>query len=91
MNYVDFDFGEIRHIKILINSCENGNRFEIEKASYKLFFNGENIPESEGASIVFEHTIDQVISPKKIGKYILQITYYIADEILIEKIEVRVR
>lgn len=87
---VNFDFGETRHIKIKINSCEKSSNFEINTASYRLFFLGEKEPEDKGASVIYEHTIDQVISPKRIGKYILEITYHIADEILIEKIEIQV-
>lgn len=39
---------------------------------------------------IYDHVIDTVISPKKIGAYKLKITYHIADEILIEILTVMV-
>lgn len=88
--HVDFDFGETRHIKIEILSCKD-DPFEILSASYTLTARGETEPESQGASVIMEHVIDQVITPQKRGIYILAVTYRIADETLIENIQVQVR
>ncbi len=89
MMQVDFDFGETRHVKIKIHSCK-GDPFEILSASYSLTAKGCTEPEDSGASVIQEHVIDQVITPKRRGTYKLVITYRIADETLIEKVEVRV-
>ena len=90
MMHVEFDLGETRHVKIEILSCKN-NPFEIASASYALTARGDAEPESQGASVIMDHVIDQVITPRKRGIYILAVTYRIADETLIENIQVQVR
>lgn len=89
MMYVGFDLGETRHIRIQIHSCKN-EPFEILSASYSLTEKGKTDPEDNGASVIQDHVIDQVIAPKKHGLYNLKITYHIADETLVENVEVRV-
>lgn len=84
-----FDFGEVRHVKLRIHSCKNEN-FEIISASYALTLVGENEPEDSGECIIYTHTLDMVINPKKKARYLLKVTYYIGDETLIETVEVRV-
>lgn len=90
MMYVDFDLGETRHVRIEILSCKN-DPFEISSASYTLTARGDAEPESQGTSVIMDHVIDQVITPQKRGIYILAVTYRIADETLIENIQVQVR
>ena len=90
MMYVEFDLGETRHVKIEIVSCK-GEPFEILSASYTLTARGDTEPESQVASVIMDHLIDQVITPQKRGIYILAVTYRIADETLIDKVEVRVK
>lgn len=87
---VTFDLGETRHVKLLIHSCK-GDDFEIVSASYQFVQKGAETPEDEGASVIMEHVIDQVITPKNKGWYNLIVTYMIADETLIENVEVQVR
>ena len=89
MMHVDFDLGETRHVKLQIHSCK-GDPFEILSASYSLTAKGEAEPEDNGASVIQEHVIDQVISPKRRGTYSLRVMYRIADETIIENVEVRV-
>lgn len=89
MMHVDFDLGETRHVKLQIQSCK-GDPFEIASASYTLTAKGEIEPEDKGASVIYEHVIDQVITPKQRRLYILSVTYKIADETLIDNVEVRV-
>ncbi len=90
MMFVDFDLGETRHVKLQIKSCKN-DLFEIRSASYKLTYRGETDPEDMGASVIQDHVIDQVITPKRRGIYVLAVTYAIADETLIDNIQVSVR
>lgn len=89
MMFVNFDLGEIRHVKIQIHSCK-GDPFEILSASYSLIWKGDMETEDSGASVIQEHVIDQVIAPKRRGTYNLEVTYRIADETLVENVEVRV-
>lgn len=89
MNVV-FDFGETRHIKLLIHSCKN-DPFEVTSASYSLTKRGRTEPEAEDAAVIYGHVIDMVITPMEKGCYSLKVTYHIADEVLIEKLEVWVR
>lgn len=84
---VVFDFGETRHVKLIIHSTKNED-FRIISANYILKKDGKI--ESQGISSIFEHIIDTVITPKEKGDYTLQITYKIADEVLIENIGVTV-
>ena len=37
------------------------------------------------------HTLDMLIAPKELGKYVLKVSYHIADQILIENLDVQVR
>lgn len=90
MMNVDFDLGETRHVKLQIISCK-GDPFEISSASYALTARGECEPEDSGASVIMEHVIDQVITPRRQGIYMLSVTYQIADETLIENVQVQVR
>lgn len=87
--HVDFFLGETRHVKIRIYSCGDAP-FEISSAKYSLYVKGCTEQEDGGASVIQEHVIDQIITPKRRGTYNLQITYRIADETLIENVEVRV-
>mgnify|MGYP006067651421 CR=1 FL=1 len=87
--HVDFFLGETRHVRIRIYSCHD-DPFKIASAKYSLCIKGSAEEEDGGASVIQEHVIDQVITPKRRGTYSLQITYRIADETLIEDVEVRV-
>lgn len=88
MNVV-FDFGENRHVRLLIHSLKRES-FEIIDASYILKKKGADTPEADGISNINEHIIDTIISPKERGEYDLKVTYHIADETLIENIGVLV-
>lgn len=88
MNVV-FDIGESRHVKIIIHSIKN-EPFEIVDASYTLTKKKMNTPECKGPAIINGHIIDMLISPQEKGEYVLEITYHIADETLIENVGVLV-
>lgn len=81
------DFGEVRHVKLLVRSCKNEN-FSITSANYVL--RKGDVIEDSGECSIYGHVIDTIISPKTIGCYKLQITYHILDETLIDTVEVNV-
>ncbi len=85
MQRIRFDRGEYRHVRILIKSA-TGEAFVIRNASWELSL--KDVNESVGACTIDEHIIDAYISPAQKGIYKLKMTYEIADETLIEVIEV---
>ena len=87
---VTFDFGENRHVKLRVFSCKN-EAFEIKTAKYELRRNDTQEIESEGNAEIIEHIMDVVISPKYSGFYDLKYIYSIADEILIDIVEIFVK
>ena len=86
---VRFDSGEKKHVQLLIHSIKNED-FTILSASYVLIKKRTGVREDEGPCVIDGHIIDTIISPKENGTYELRITYHIADETLIENIEVLV-
>lgn len=88
MNVV-FDFGENKHIRIMVHSMKRES-FVITDASYILTKKGSQQQETSGICSINEHIIDTIISPKERGEYILKITYHIADETLIDDVYVLV-
>ena len=86
---VRFDFGERKHVQLLIHSVKNED-FTILSASYALTKKRTGVKEDEGPCVIDGHIVDTVIEPKETGTYELRITYHIADETLIENIEVLV-
>ena len=64
--------------------------FNILDATYVLQKMGNQEAEDSGACVIREHIIDTVITPKEPGTYKFQVTYTIADEVLIDTVEVRV-
>lgn len=86
---VKFDNGEKKHVQLLIHSIK-GEDFTILSASYALIKKRTGVREDEGPCVIDGHIIDTIIAPKETGTYELKITYHIADETLIENIEVLV-
>lgn len=87
---IAFDLGEKKHIYIEIISKKK-QEFEVYEATYELLKKPDRIVEDQGVCTINGHMLDVIISPQKAGGYILRITYHIADEILIEQIEVQVQ
>ena len=83
------DLGETRHVQLKICSTVKDD-FNILDATYVLQKTGNQIPEDSGSCVIREHIIDTVITPKESGTYIFRVTYTIADEILIDTVEVKV-
>jgi len=87
MQRINFEAGEQRHIKLRIHATDNAP-FTIRTAQWELCHGGEI--ESAGTCGITEHTIDAFICPEKRVTYRLRIIYQIADETLVELVEVAV-
>ena len=82
------DFGEIRHIRLLIKNIYNRD-FTILKCDYELKDPSGQI-EAFGPADIADHVLDVLVNPKLKGEYDVQFTYIIADETLIEHISLKV-
>lgn len=87
MQRIKFELGETRHVQFLIKSANN-KPFTIQDATWQL--KNEDDVEAEGKCTIMDHVIDALISPNLAHVYKLRIAYRIADETLIEVIEVAV-
>lgn len=87
MQKLRFYLGEERHVRLLIHATD-GEPFTIRDARFELKCAGQT--EAEGECIIDGHVIDARICPKKRTVYQLYVTYRIADEILMECVEVAV-
>lgn len=83
------DLGETRHVQLKICSSVKDD-FNILDATYVLQKMGNQEAEDSGSCVIREHIIDTVITPKESGTYIFRVTYTIADEVLIDTVEVKV-
>lgn len=88
MQRIQFYVGEERHVRLMIHATNN-EPFLIRAARWELFCAGER--EAEGECIIDEHVIDAKISPARKTTYQFNFTYQVADETLIEQIEVVVK
>lgn len=88
MNYMDMILGEKRTISLLVTSLDE-TPFSIKNASYQLKLGDE--VEDEGAAIIDEQSLIVNISPKMVGRYILEFVMQIADEIVIRRFRIYVR
>ncbi len=86
---IAFNLGEKKHVTIEVVS-RKGDEFAILDAGYELIYVSDSTVEDSGSCTVVDHAIDSLISPNKTGVYLLRYTYHVADEILIENMEVRV-
>lgn len=86
---ISFDLGEKKHVPVEVVS-RKGEEFTITDATYELIYASDGLVEDTGSCVVVDHNIDSLISPKKTGVYMLKYTYHVADEILIENMELRV-
>lgn len=85
-----FDYGENRHVKLRVTSCKDEN-FVIKNASYELVRADTQEVEVQGKAEIIEHVLDVVICPQKVGYYELKYTYNVADETLVDIVELSVR
>lgn len=84
-----FDKGERKHVAIEVMS-RKGDAFNIQDARYELIYTPDGTTEASGLCDIVLHKIDALLEPQKTGIYLLRYTYHIADEILIENMEMRV-
>lgn len=84
------NIGEIRHVKIEVFSIKN-QEFNIDNAYYELIRRDTGKAESQGTCGIEHHNIDVVIQPVFPGFYDLKLVYSIANEKLIENIEIHVK
>ena len=87
MQCIQFYAGEDKHVRLMVHAT-NGELFVIRTARWQLYCAGEL--EAEGDCAIDEHVIDAKISPSRKTTYQLNITYQVADETLIERVEVAV-
>ena len=87
MQKIKFYLGDERHVRLLIHAT-NGEPFAIREARYELKCAGQ--VEASGACMIDEHVIDARIAPEKRANYRLYFIYQVADETLMERVEVAV-
>ena len=87
MQKLKFYLGEERHVRLLIHAT-NGEPFAIRDARYELKCAGQT--EAEGECIIDGYVIDARICPQRRAGYQLYFTYRVADETLMECVEVAV-
>lgn len=87
MQKIHFDRGECRHVKLLIHAVDDAP-FTIHEAHWELLWAGK--VEASGECGIDGHVIDAYISPENRATYRLRVTYVIADETLVEQIDVEV-
>lgn len=80
--------GETRVVTVEITSCDE-EPFTIRNPSYRLLYSDD--VEESGIPVMEEHDLTITLSPKKTGKYILEVTVNIASETIIRKLSVYVR
>jgi hypothetical protein len=85
-NKIEFDVGEEKHVRLMIHSTRD-DAFEIDDAKWELLKAGTVV--ASGECTINDHEIDMLIAPEARCRHQLVITYKIADETLIEQIEVQ--
>ena len=88
MQCVQFYAGEDRHVRLMVHAANN-EPFVIRSARWELYCAG--VQEAEGECMIDGNVIDTKIAPVKRATYRLDIIYQIADETLIERLEVSVK
>lgn len=82
---IRFYVGENKHVRIRIHA-RNNEPFVIREATWQL--KGDYDTEAEGECLITGDVIDAMIMPQKRTTYKLYYTYKVADEVLMECIEV---
>ena len=88
MGSLEMYFGETRVVTVEIVSCDE-EPFTIRNPSYRFLYSDEE--ETSGVPLMEDHDLTITLSPKKTGKYILEVTVSIASETIIRKLPVYVR
>ena len=88
MGSLEMYFGETRVVTVEIVSCDE-EPFTIRNPSYRFLYS--DAEEASGTPVMEDHDLTITLSPKKVGKYILEVTVNVANETIIRKLPVYVR
>lgn len=88
MGSLEMYFGETRVVTVEIVSCDE-EPFTIRNPSYRFLYS--DVEEASGTPAMEDHDLTITLSPKKVGKYILEVTVNVANETIIRKLPVYVR
>lgn len=88
MGSLEMYFGETRVVTVEIVSCDE-EPFTIRNPSYRFLYS--DVEEVSGTPVMEDHDLTITLSPKKVGKYILEVTVNVANETIIRKLPVYVR
>ena len=88
MGSLEMYFGETRVVTVEIVSCDE-EPFTIRNPSYRFLYS--DVEEASGIPVMEDHDLTITLSPKKVGKYILEVTVNVANETIIRKLPVYVR
>jgi hypothetical protein len=89
MIIIDFLLGEKRRISVKVVSA-NAEPFYIQSAGYNVIFSTQTVFSGDCAMDRDENTLSFIFQPENVGRYILEFTYSIADEIFKERWAVNV-
>lgn len=82
------EVGEIRHVRIKILNVNPNVSFQIIDASYELYRKETQEKIKNGKCNIIDHVLDVVVEANESGRFGLKYIYKIADETLIDEVEV---
>lgn len=82
------EVGEVRHVRIKILNINPNVSFQIIDASYEIYEKKTQEKIKNGKCNIIEHILDVVVEAKEKGNFGLKYIYKIADETLIDEVEV---
>lgn len=85
MQRIQFYAGEEKHIRLIVHATNN-EPFVIRQARWELYCAGNS--EASGDCVIDDHIIDAKVAPTRKTTYQLDVIYQVADETLIERIDV---
>lgn len=88
MGSVEMYKGETRLITVEIESCD-GEPFTIRTPTYKLKYG--DVVEAEGIPVLRDHEMTITLAPLNSGRYTLECTMNIANEVIIRRLPIFVR
>ena len=87
MNNLSMYLGEYRRLAVSLSSKDR-SEFVVHKATYTLTFGHEIV--SSGDCAIDGKTLLLHLDPKSAGFHVLEFTIYIADEIIIKRVNIQV-
>lgn len=88
MDKIEMILGERRAIEMTVTACD-GEPFIIRDPTYVLWKG--DVAETTGEPILENESLVVTIEPQTVGKYILEFTVKIAEEVIIKRFPVYVR